>query len=65
LRRRFKEHNKGEGGNYTKKNGKWKLVFYEAYLSKKDAQRAEKFFKTGYGREILNDKLEFYFKNRQ
>jgi len=64
LKRRFKEHNDGRGGKYTSKQGKFKLIFYEAYLNKKDAQKAEKFFKTGYGREILKDKLEFYFKNK-
>jgi len=62
LRQRFKEHNEGRGGNYTKKNGKWKLIFYEAYLNKKDAMKAEKFFKSGYGREVLKDKLENYYK---
>ena len=64
LKRRFKEHNEGRGGTYTRKNGKWRLIFYEAYLEKKDAVKAEKFFKTGYGREILKDKLENYFKYR-
>jgi len=64
LRRRLKEHNEGRGGEYTKKHGKWKLIFYEAYLEKKDALKAENFFKSGYGKEILKDKLENYFKNR-
>jgi len=62
LRQRLKEHNGGRGGNYTKQNGKWKLIFYEAYFEKKDAMKAEKFFKSGYGREVLKDKLENYFK---
>ena len=62
LRRRFKEHNQGRGGEYTKNQGKFKLVFYEAYIKKEDALKAEKFFKTGYGREGLKDKLENYLK---
>jgi putative endonuclease len=64
LRRRLKEHNEGRGGEYTKIHGKWKLIFYEAYSEKKDAAKAEKFFKSGYGKEVLKDKLENYFKNK-
>jgi putative endonuclease len=61
LRRRFKEHNDRQGGAYTKKNAPFDLIFYEAYLDKKDATEAERFFKTGYGREVLRDKLKNYF----
>jgi putative endonuclease len=63
LKRRFKEHNDGEGGKYTRNNKPFKLIFYEAYISKLDAYKSEKFFKSGYGREVLKDKLENYFKN--
>ena len=63
LRRRFKEHNDGKGGKYTKDNRPFKLIFYEAYANKLDAHKAERFFKTGYGREVLKDKLENYFKD--
>ena len=63
LKRRFREHNQGIGGKYTRDNRPFKLIFYEAYLEKKDAYRAEKFFKSGYGREILKqDKLKSYFE---
>lgn len=63
LARRIQEHNSGIGGGYTRKNRPYKLIFYEAYLEKGDAQRAEKFFKSGYGREVLKkDKLLNYFK---
>ena len=60
--RRLKEHNSKIGGEYTSKNAPFKLLFYEAYLNKKDAIKAEKFFKSGYGREVLKDKLENYLK---
>jgi putative endonuclease len=63
LKRRFEEHNEKRGGDYTSKAGPFELIFYEAYANKNDAMKAEKFFKTGYGREVLNDKLENYFKN--
>ena len=63
LRRRFKEHNKGIGCEYTKRNAPFDLIFYEAYADKKDASKAEKFLKSGYGREVLKNKLENYFNN--
>ena len=64
LRRRIKEHDTKRSGSYTNKNGPFKLIFYEASTEKKDAAVAEKFYKSGYGREVLkNDKLKHYFKN--
>jgi len=63
LKRRFNEHNSKRGGSYTSKNAPFKLMFYEAYLSKNDAINAEIFFKSGYGREVLKkDKLKNYFE---
>jgi len=35
-------------------------IYYEAYINKKDAQEAERFYKTGYGREVLNGKLKHF-----
>lgn len=64
LRRRFAEHNHGRGGSYTRKQGKFGIIFYEAYVEKKDALAAEKFFKTGYGREVLRGKLKNYFEKK-
>ena len=64
LRRRFEEHNQKRGGEYTSKHGSYKLIFYEAFLEKKDAMKAEEFFKSGYGREVLKDKLENYYKSK-
>lgn len=64
LRRRFKEHNNGEGGKYTKDNRPWKLIYYEAYINKQDATQAEKFYKSGYGKEVLKNKLKHYFERK-
>jgi putative endonuclease len=61
LRRRFDEHNKGQGGYYTERNRPYKLIFYEAFLEKEDATGQEKFYKSGYGREVLKGKLKKYF----
>ena len=41
LRDRIAKHNSGKS-SYTKKYLPWKLVYYEAYLSKKDALIREK-----------------------
>ena len=62
IKRRLKEHNDGVGGKYTKDNRPFKLVFYEAFLNKKDAMKDELFFKTGYGREVLKTKLKNYLQ---
>ncbi|EKE11308.1 MAG: hypothetical protein ACD_15C00108G0003 [uncultured bacterium] len=62
LRRRFVEHNEKRGGHHTSKNAPFELIFYEAYIERKDAEEAELFFKSGYGREVLKDKLKYYFK---
>ncbi len=59
LRRRIAEHRHGDS-NFTSKNGEFDLIFYEAYLDKKDAKSAERYFKSGHGREILRDKLANY-----
>jgi len=57
LKRRLDEHNSGKGGTYSKKNAPYDLVFYEAFLSKKDASKQEVFYKSGSGREVLRDKI--------
>jgi putative endonuclease len=59
LKRRISDH-KSKQSDFTSRNGEFNLIFYEAYLNKKDAQEAEKYFKTGHGREVLNEKLKNY-----
>lgn len=61
LRKRIVEHQRG-GSDFTSRNGKFDLVFYEAYINKKDARAAEKYFKTGHGREVLKSKLANYLE---
>lgn len=62
LKRRVKEHSNGKSV-FTSKNGSFKLIFYEAYINKKDALSTEKYFKTGHGREVLKEKLSNYFNS--
>ncbi len=63
LKRRLAEHNSGKGGAYTRKNMPLELVYYEAFLDYKDAKASERFFKTGYGREVIRGKLSNYLKS--
>ena len=57
LKRRFKEHNSGKV-IATKSRKPFELVFYEAFRNKTDAGRDELFFKSGYGREVLKEKIK-------
>jgi predicted GIY-YIG superfamily endonuclease len=59
------DHNNGLGGKYTRDNRPFRLIYYEAYISKADALAAERFYKTGYGREILKGKLINFLKNNK
>ena len=56
LGRRIDEHRKG-ASKFTARNGNFDLIFYEAYSNKKDALAAERYFKSGHGREVLKEKL--------
>lgn len=61
LRQRFKSHNDGENLS-TKGYKPFKLIFYEAYLDKKDALRREEYFKTTKGKTTLKTMLKEFFK---
>jgi len=58
LKKRFQDHNDNLGGSFTSKNGPWKLIYYEAFSNKKDAQEQETYYKTGFGRETIKKKLK-------
>lgn len=59
LKQRFKSHNSQENLS-TKKYAPFKLIFYEAYLSKKDALRREVYFKTTKGKTTLKTMLSSF-----
>lgn len=48
LRKRSKEHNDGKS-QATKPFRPYKLIFYEAFLNKKDTKAREKYLKSGWG----------------
>ncbi len=58
LEIRFKEHNQGKVRS-TKSRIPFKLIFYEAFSNKTDAGRDELFFKSGYGKEVLKEKIKY------
>lgn len=62
LRRRIKDHLCGKGCKTTSKKNNWQLIYYEAYLSKIDAMRRERFLKSGAGRKYIKKQL-FNFLN--
>ena len=57
LIQRMKEHNSKRGGLYTSRNAPFKLIHYEAFLTKQEATKQEQFYKSGYGKEVLKSKL--------
>jgi len=62
VKERLDEHNQGKSG-FTRKHGPWKLIYYEAYLSEKDARRREKELKEkGSKRETLKKQIKFSLK---
>lgn len=64
LRQRFKSHNDGENLS-TKNYAPFRLIFYEAYLSKRDALRREEYFKTTKGKTTLRAMLKEYFSSKK
>ena len=62
LKKRIADHNKGTVQS-TRKRWPFKLIYYEACLNELDAKNREKYFKTGYGRRFLKNRLENYKKD--
>ena len=61
LKQRIQEHNEAKVKS-TKAYTPLKLIFYEAYPSKSDAKRREKYLKTNKGKTSLTTMLKDYFK---
>lgn len=56
LKKRFKEHAEGCVKS-TKSRAPMDLVYYEACLDKVKAIKREKYFKTGFGRRFLLNRI--------
>jgi serine phosphatase RsbU (regulator of sigma subunit)/predicted GIY-YIG superfamily endonuclease len=61
VRRRLSEHT-GGASSATKSRGPWKLIYYEAYTEREDAEGREKFLKSGAGRRFLHAQLRHYLR---
>ena len=59
---RIKEHNSGSN-KWSKQNGPFALIYYETYYCDKDARQREKFYKSGFGRQIRDIIIE-YIENK-
>ena len=54
ISRRISEHNSGKTSS-NKKLAPFKLIHVEICQTREEARKLEKFFKTGYGREIIRE----------
>jgi len=61
LKRRLAEHTRG-ASFATNSRGPWKLLYYEAYTEREDAEGREKFLKSGAGRRFLRAQLRHYLE---
>jgi putative endonuclease len=61
LKRRMQKHQEGKVSS-TKNRRPFKLIYYEACLSKTDAYKREKYLKTGMGKRYLRNRLKDTFE---
>lgn len=61
LKRRVKEHESGKNFS-TAPRRPFKLIYYEVYLLKEDAEAREKYLKTSMGRRVIRKQLANYLK---
>lgn len=57
LKKRLQEHARGDVGS-TRKRRYLKLIHYEYFINKEDAEAREKFLKSGYGHRQLRKFLK-------
>jgi putative endonuclease len=59
LKRRFEEHQRGLVSS-TAPRRPLELIYYEACLNEADATARERYFKTGFGRRFLRNRIKNY-----
>jgi putative endonuclease len=57
VEKRIATHNAGKV-KYSSKLLPWKVVLYEEFNSRTEAMKREKWYKTGVGREWINEQLK-------
>ena len=63
LKGRFQEHQEGKVFS-TEKRRPLKIIYYEACLNEIDAIKREKYFKTGFGRRFLKNRLKNFIEEQ-
>ena len=52
LENRLKEHNSSKS-DYTSRKGTWNIIYFEEFLTLKEAIKREKYFKSAAGRRFI------------
>ena len=63
LRQRLQQYLEGSVSSTTRR-GPLKLIYYEACLNKHDAIKREKYFKSGFGRRFLRNRLQTFLEEQ-
>ena len=63
IEQRLAQHNAHKNRS-TRFRGPLKLIYYEAYIEKKDALGRERFLKSGSGHRFVRKQLQNYFGNK-
>ncbi len=64
LRKRLIKHNNKQVVS-TKHKTPWRLIYYEAYIERKDATGREIFLKSGSGWRYIKKQLKYYLENSE
>ena len=56
VQRRIKEHNQGKS-IYTSRNRPWKLIHTEECITREEARKREKYYKSGAGRRFIEKRI--------
>jgi putative endonuclease len=62
LEQRLISHNGISCKDWTKRYRPWLVAYFESFPTKSEAMKREKYFKTGIGREFINEKINEYLK---
>jgi putative endonuclease len=63
LKKRVPEHNAGKNFSTTP-YAPFKLIYYESYLLKSDAEARERFLKTSMGKRVIRKQLANYLASK-